>query len=247
MHKGLGHGMTAMALHAIGMHNYKKGRDDEFPHAQVRFNALQAATVSAPSQIALYATGSPAFTSQWPGTQTQVAFNGAHESFVVAPAQMGLYMGGSPSISAHFPDSGGSHPPGQAPHVRKSALYEHAWVWSSFRLDSTELPPAWHLKVIVTSRCPDAVWQLAPRSPFAQKPTNPFVGSCVSTMEKVPPAEVSGSNQCMMTPRQTAGFLDSSNWINEPTCAMPLRMHVRGVSTHGVNVNDWSAAVFWKV
>ena len=139
------------------------------------------------------------------------------------------------------------HPPLHAPHVRKSALYEHAWVWSSFRLVSTELPLAWHLNVTVTSRCPDAVWQLAPRSPFAQKPINPFVGSCVSTMEKVPPAEVSGSNQCMMTPRQTAGFWDSSNWINEPTCAMPPRMHVRGVSTHGVNVNDWSAAVFLKV
>jgi hypothetical protein len=148
-----------MALHAIGMRNYKKGRGDEVPHAHVRFNARQAATVSAPSQIALYATGSPALTSQWPGTQTQVAFNGAHVAFVVAPAQTGLYMGGSPSISAHFPDSGGSHPPGQAPHVRKSALYEHAWVWSSFRLDSTELPLAWHLKVIVTSCCPDAVWR----------------------------------------------------------------------------------------
>ena len=137
MHKGLGHGMTAMALHAIGMHNYKKGRDDEFPHAQVRFNALQAATVSAPSQIALYATGSPALTSQWPGTQTQVAFNGAHVAFVVAPAQTGLYMGGSPSISAHFPAGGAGgaggapQPPGQAPQLAKWALCEQAGLSTS--------------------------------------------------------------------------------------------------------------------
>ena len=164
MHKGgLGHGNgPACDWHA----NYKKGSSDEFPHAHVRFNALQAVAFSAPSQIALYATGSPAFTSQWPGTQTQVAFNGAHVAFVVAPAHTGLYMGGSPSISAHFPDGGGPQPPTQAPQLAKLAMYEQAGL--STTLLNEAGPVAWQVKVIVISRWPDAVAHPGEESPFAQ-------------------------------------------------------------------------------
>ena len=157
---------TAMTRPCDWHANYKKGRGGEVPHAHVRFNALQAATVCAASQIALYATGSPAFTSQWPGTQTQVAFNGAHVAFVAAAAQMGLYMGGSPSISAHFPDGGGAQPPGQAPQLWKLAMYEQAGL--STTLLNVAGPVAWQVKVIVISRWPDAVAHPGEESPFAQ-------------------------------------------------------------------------------